>query len=558
VRKRTLVAIVLTVLALPAQASDPPGPVMPTEPPKKPLAVDTLVAIADTRLEAALDETTSAIDRENLLAQAHKGYETALEREPKNKVALRGLAQFYARTDNRDKALETYKKYLALYPDAEVAHELALAHARWKDPNGAVTWCEYALKIDPDNRAIRKTLGFSLALAGKWDDALAALCRVMPEAQARHNLAGLLDHMGKTDAAKDQFRLALKADPTYAPARDRLSAIERKAARAEEPKSLPLPQKDPTPAPAGTRTTATYKLRNVAAADAVRAVTSALGSASTGEKQGGTRGGFHPENDELPILVVEPVTNTVLVSAKPAEQQRIAELLAALDKEPQQVVAQVMVVEVPREFIDRAGLNVGGDAGARVWTLTPREVHMFAQLLRCAKEKGECDVLSRPQMQVLDGQTGSVHVGQALPVMSGFEVKTAGGTASIEPKKETVTTGVTLKVTPRVAPDNKTVRLRAEFQLTEQTGEEKAPLAVAVNGEMVRTAQFVTVPTFTTQTARATAELKLGHTMVLAAERPAPRSLAEILPHTGTETLVLITVDSVRPQEPVRRGLGGY
>jgi tetratricopeptide (TPR) repeat protein len=485
VRKRTLVAIVLTMFALPALASDPPAREAPVAPPnesKRPLSPDTLVAIADVQVDAALAEKTPAADREALLERAQKGYELALKTDPKHKGALLGLAQFFARTDNRDKALEAYRAYLAQYPDAEAAHELALAHARWKDPNGAVSWCEYALKIDPENRSVKKDLGFCLALAGKWDEAFAALCRVMPGAQARHNLGGLLDRLGRISEAKEQLRLALKADPNYTPARDLLREIEGKAARAQEPKPLPLPQKDPTTGPADTRTTATHKLRNVAAADAAHALTT-----------------FIKGKNLTAVVVAEPVSNTVLISSDMRLQEQLLELLAELDKEPQQIIAQVMVVEVKREFVERAGLNVGGEKASRSWVLTPRETHMFHQLLRSAREKGECEVLSRPTLQVVDGRTGSIHVGQTLTFASGFEIKTTDGTPSIAPKKETVTTGVTLEVTPRFTPDGKTVRLRADFRVTELTGEKKVPLAVVVNGEVLQTAQFLTVPTFTTR-----------------------------------------------------------
>ena len=205
---------------------------MPVElvrrPSKKPASADTLAAIANTQVEAAFDEKTAAGSKEGLLDLARKGYQKALKQDPKCKTALLGLAGLYARMGDRDKAVEMYKKYLTLYPkDADVAHEVALAHARWKDWNGAVAWCEYALKIDPENRAVKKTLGFSLAFAGQWDDGFAVLCQIMPEAQVRHNLAGLLDQMGHPDAAKVQLQLAVKADPNYAPAQGFLAELDQ-------------------------------------------------------------------------------------------------------------------------------------------------------------------------------------------------------------------------------------------------------------------------------------------------------------------------------------------
>lgn len=195
---------------------------------KKPPTPETLVAMSDARLDAAFDPKTAPGSKEALLDLARVGYQKALQQDPKNKTALKGMGQYYARVGDREKAVEVYKKYLTLYPkDADVAHEVAVAHARWKDMDGAVAWCEFALKIDPENRAVKKTMGFCLARAGKWDEAFTVLSQIMPEAQVRHNLAGMLDHMGHTEASKSQLHLALKADPNYAPPAGFLAELDQ-------------------------------------------------------------------------------------------------------------------------------------------------------------------------------------------------------------------------------------------------------------------------------------------------------------------------------------------
>ncbi|MCS6864165.1 MAG: tetratricopeptide repeat protein [Gemmataceae bacterium] len=198
----------------------------------KPVAADTLVAIADVRLEAAFDPKTAAGSRDTLLDLARKGYQKALEQEPKSKAALRGMARYYVRVDERDKAIEMYKRCLTHHPrDADLGHEIAMVHARWKDYPGAIAWCHYTLKnIDPENRTVKKTLGFCYAMAGQWDEALATLCAIMPEAQARHNLAGLLDHLGYPEASKAQLQLALQANPHFEPARQFLAELEKGSA----------------------------------------------------------------------------------------------------------------------------------------------------------------------------------------------------------------------------------------------------------------------------------------------------------------------------------------
>ncbi|HUR54328.1 MAG TPA: tetratricopeptide repeat protein, partial [Gemmataceae bacterium] len=155
-------------------------------------------------------------------------YQQALQADPKNKGALLGMARLYARIGEQERADEVYRKYLSLYPkDHAVVHEVAVVHGRWKDWAGAAAWCEAALKIDSENRDYRKTLGFCQARAGNWDGAFTTLSQLMPEAKARMNLAGMLDHMGQTDACKQQLQLAIQADPTFVAAREMLAELEQ-------------------------------------------------------------------------------------------------------------------------------------------------------------------------------------------------------------------------------------------------------------------------------------------------------------------------------------------
>ena len=207
-----------------------PGDTMAAAPRKKgPLLPETEVAMAETHLQIALAEPPPP-NRDELLDMTRARYQRALKQNPKHKEALLGIARMYAKLGDKDKAIEAYDKYLKIYPkDAETLHELAMKRGHWKDWAGAMASCEAALKLDPENRSYRKTLGFCQARAGKWDEALASLIKIMPEAQARHNLAGLLDHMGQTDMCRQQLQLAFQADPGYAAAKEFLSELNEGA-----------------------------------------------------------------------------------------------------------------------------------------------------------------------------------------------------------------------------------------------------------------------------------------------------------------------------------------
>lgn len=192
---------------------------------KGPLSPEFEVAMAETRLQMAMADPPPA-SKDEILDSVRAGYQRALKQDPKHKEALLGIARMYAKVGDKPRAAEAYEKYLKHYPkDAEVIHESAMKRAQWKDWAGAVALCEAAIKLDPENRSYCKTLGFCQARAGQLDAAFASLVKVMPEAQARHNLAGLLDHMGQADASRQQLQLAIQADPAYAPAKEFLNEL---------------------------------------------------------------------------------------------------------------------------------------------------------------------------------------------------------------------------------------------------------------------------------------------------------------------------------------------
>lgn len=200
-----------------------------SEAPKKgPAKPETEVAFADVRMEAAFDEKQPETNRAGMLDLARHGYQKALQQDPKNKSAMLGMARYYARIGEHDKTLESYQKYLNVYPtDRDVYHEVALVFARWKDWNNSVAWCDRALKLDSENLTFRKTKAFCLARGGHWEQSFDVLVTIMPEAQARYTIARVLEHMNFPDATRQQLQLALKADPNYVDAREFLAELDQ-------------------------------------------------------------------------------------------------------------------------------------------------------------------------------------------------------------------------------------------------------------------------------------------------------------------------------------------
>jgi type II secretory pathway component GspD/PulD (secretin) len=180
---------------------------------------------------------------------------------------------------------------------------------------------------------------------------------------------------------------------------------------------------------------AVQRLRNISAADAVQALTT-----------------FADENN-LPVTVVaEPVSNSVLLAGAAAPLKKVLDQLARLDEAPPSVQVQMIFLEVPVGFAAETGL-AEGDEGR--WVLTPREMRMLTAAMRRTKERGELDVLSRPQLLVLNNQTGTVEIGG--------------------PK-------LVAHVTPRIGTDG-AVTLRLEAEVRDQTA--RATESVPDGGTLV-------------------------------------------------------------------------
>ncbi|MBN9122670.1 MAG: hypothetical protein J0I06_26575 [Planctomycetes bacterium] len=221
-----------------------------------------------------------------------------------------------------------------------------------------------------------------------------------------------------------------------------------------------------------------HQLRNAAAADAAGALAK------------------HLEHKRLKGRVTFDVpTNTVYVSGAPEALLFARTTLLALDRPVPQVVLSVLVLKVSDGFVAECGLDVGAAPGATSWTLSPREARMLTAIVRGAKARGECEVLSRPTLQVGDNQTGFVQIGQNPPLVA------AGGE-----KPAHAPFGITLRATPRVTPEGK-LRLRTEAQITET-----APVALTTTVPGLPFPVTQVVATFNTQSLQAITELKDGET----------------------------------------------
>ena len=310
-----------------------------------------------------------------------------------------------------------------------------------------------------------------------------------------------------------------------------------------------------------------FKLRNSAAADVATAlqtfVTNSLAVLS-GTGAAGT--GYYSTYIQLQknvVIIAEPVSNTLLISATPFYFMEMKRMIERIDAQPPQVVIQVLIAEVQLTNDEEFGVEWGGQSsvlfqrgllpaatatGGVTNAATPGFIfnttvspnlgnstltspgavgfqglqnlgvglssptagiggfvfqassQNFGLLVRALKAQGRVDVLSRPQVTVADNQTGYVQVGENYPYLSASIVS---GVGTAEQSIGYNPIGVTMRVTPRVNPDGK-VLMRVEPQVS---GIASTTVTLTAGGP--------TLPAFTVETVQTTVIASSGETIVL-------------------------------------------
>jgi general secretion pathway protein D len=293
-----------------------------------------------------------------------------------------------------------------------------------------------------------------------------------------------------------------------------------------------------------------YKLRNASAADVATNVQTLMTNALNATNTAGFNTGYAQLIRNVQ-LVPEPVSNTVLISATPQYFAEIKRIIERIDAQPPQVLIQVTIAEVQLNNAEEFGVQFGlqspvifgrstvnntpgtpgfnflttntalpnantfqqGNVGfqgindlgvGRIGTQSVGGLVLSAQsqsfnlLIRALNAQGRVNILSRPQVQVTDNQTGFVQVGQDFPIPGQISQGTVNTLQSIDYRP----TGVTMRVTPRVNPDGK-VLMRVEPQISAP-----ASTPIAVGGG---TSAFP----FNVQTVQTTVLAGNGETIVL-------------------------------------------
>lgn len=213
------------------------------------------------------------------------------------------------------------------------------------------------------------------------------------------------------------------------------------------------------------------------------------GGGFLGERLGGVTGGgagstttsasgqIGPDESETRIIA-DNTTNSLVIRATPRDYRRIESALEQLDIRPLQVLIEATIAEVTLNdelefglqwFIRSGDFAVSetsqgqgpiGGVGDLLGLLNPVAGGgfnaVFANdsqvrvLLSALETTTDVNVISSPQVVVLDNQTAQLQVGDEVPILTQQQQSTTAGDANIVNSIEQRQTGVILNVTPRV------------------------------------------------------------------------------------------------------------
>jgi type II secretory pathway component GspD/PulD (secretin) len=139
---------------------------------------------------------------------------------------------------------------------------------------------------------------------------------------------------------------------------------------------------------------------------------------------------------EEPVIVPEPITNSLLVRGDATVVKRIHEMLGQLDRKPASVFVEIVIVKVQSDK-EPGRIAVRSDGGT-----TSHE------LIDKLSQQGRSQVLARAQLMALHNQSASLHIGGRKPRVVNARESSGRVTRSVELEN----VGLVVGLTPRISP----------------------------------------------------------------------------------------------------------
>ncbi|QEX17016.1 hypothetical protein FRZ44_23120 [Hypericibacter terrae] len=137
---------------------------------------------------------------------AAQAFRAALQLDGTNAEALRGLGTAMLNTNDAEGAIAQYEKALDTGEDYRLYNGIAVAYDMLGDHASAQTYYRTALQLSPGNLELNNNLALSLALEGRYQEAIPLLEQAvtdpMATARYRQNLAFIYGLAGERDRAR--------------------------------------------------------------------------------------------------------------------------------------------------------------------------------------------------------------------------------------------------------------------------------------------------------------------------------------------------------------------
>ncbi len=316
-----------------------------------------------------------------------------------------------------------------------------------------------------------------------------------------------------------------------------------------------------------------YRLSNAPALDVVDAINAYLEPRNDIVTNDPRSVGAFIQADRSVIVVAEIVSNSVIVSATPAQRAEIEELIRGLDRRPPMVKVKVLIAQVDLGSAEEFGVDIGIQdsllfdrgtsvlangqidqssapasigfpflgtpgatsanknavfpgtlAGQALSTLGVGTINntlgygglvlsasneSVSILMRALKDKAAVRVLSRPQITTVENLQGRVQIGASVPRISGTTQSNFGTTQNITFED----VGVILEVTPRVSPDGMIVM--AVNVVKSSVGDQSEGITIGYSQAAAgQPAQPIIAPQINETTASTTLMARSGQTVV--------------------------------------------
>jgi general secretion pathway protein D len=183
-------------------------------------------------------------------------------------------------------------------------------------------------------------------------------------------------------------------------------------------------------------------------------------------------------------IIGDESRNAVLVYGRPADYRIIEQALAKLDVLPLQVLIEATIAEVNLNDDLRYGVRGFFEDGKHAITLSdaagavaplPGFSYVFTSgndklVLDALDRVTDVKVVSSPHLMVLNNQTGTLQVGDQVPVATESAVSVNDPNSPIVNSIRMLDTGIVLKVTPRVNPGGLVILdVEQEFSIPVET-----------------------------------------------------------------------------------------